>query len=101
MRQNKNQNVKRVRIYDGMALRTVRDALINIMPKNNKLLLDFVLYCQANPRLRFWQALRNWSGAANIMAAGEPGLDFEDFIELESRDNLHDTFYWTEKNEIK
>lgn len=29
--------------------------------KNEKLLKEFVKYCQENPEFRFWQALRNWS----------------------------------------
>lgn len=30
--------------------------------RNSKTLASFVGYCKANPGLRFWQALRNWSG---------------------------------------
>lgn len=36
------------------------------MNKNQKLLEEFTAYCNAHPEERFWQALRNWSRAANI-----------------------------------
>ena len=36
------------------------------MSKNSELLQDFTKYCQEHPELRFWQALRNWSGASFI-----------------------------------
>lgn len=31
------------------------------MNKNKKVLDSFIKYCEENPELRFWQALRNWS----------------------------------------
>ena len=34
---------------------------------NSKLLLSLVEYCQNNPDQRFWQALKNWSGASRIV----------------------------------
>ena len=36
--------------------------------RNAKTLASFVAYCNANPGLRFWQALRNWSGFPFIFA---------------------------------
>lgn len=55
------------------------------MNKNEKLLKDFTEYCKANPELRFWQALRNWSGWA--------------FIRVSMNDNSgEDTFYWENKD---
>lgn len=42
---------------------------------------DFVLYCCRNPQLRFWQALRNWSGHNFIYVSDKlpdlivPGLE--------------------------
>ena len=36
------------------------------MNKNDKVLIDFVKYCKRHPEQRFWQALRNWSGASYI-----------------------------------
>ena len=35
--------------------------------KNSKFLREFVEYCLDNPELRFWQALRGWSGAESIL----------------------------------
>lgn len=50
--------------------------------KNHDRLLDFEDYCLKHPEERFWQALRNWSGASSILRWG--GID--DMV-------LHDTFY--------
>lgn len=64
--------------------------------KNKKLLKSFVDYCTAHPELRFWQALRAWSGAEAILyrqvtPKKEAGVGVFD---LECRD----TFYWNSKN---
>lgn len=32
------------------------------MTRNSEVLKSFVAYCEANPDMRFWQALLNWSG---------------------------------------
>ena len=55
------------------------------MPKsmNLKTLIDFRDYCREHPEERFWQALRNWSGADFILRGSGPVDDME----------LHDTFY--------
>jgi hypothetical protein len=37
------------------------------MSKNVKKLDDFIDYCAKHPEERFWQALRNWSGASFIL----------------------------------
>ena len=34
---------------------------VNYQTRNSEALASFTEYCQANPRHRFWQALRNWS----------------------------------------
>lgn len=52
------------------------------MNKNEKLLKSFTEYCNKNPELRFWQALRNWCGWA-----------FVNVSKNISEDSL-DTFYW-------
>jgi len=52
--------------------------------KNKKLLADFLEYLVANPDQRFWQALRNWSGAEKI--------------NFETKGYQIDTFYWNEKD---
>lgn len=61
------------------------------MTRNQKLLEEFTAYCQANPEQRFWQALRNWSGADSIWW----------FDPAEDGDHGEgcDTFYWEGKNE--
>jgi hypothetical protein len=40
--------------------------MTEIKSRNMGVLLDFVAYCKAHPELRFWQALRNWSGHSFI-----------------------------------
>lgn len=57
---------------------------MNDMSKNEKVLKDFVAYCEANPELRFWQALRNWSGYPFIMA-GDPGTILTDTFYFEGK----------------
>lgn len=52
--------------------------------KNEKLLKEFTEYCRKYPDQRFWQALRNWSGAQNII--------WEDEVIRQ------DTFYWEGKD---
>ena len=56
---------------------------------NEKVLADFVAYCQAHPSERFWQALRNWSGHNFILVS--TGLH-DDMV------HTTDTFYWNDKN---
>lgn len=49
------------------------------MNKNEKLLESFTAYCKANPELRFWQALRNWSGNNFIgVASNHNAKDYTD-----------------------
>lgn len=54
-------------------------------------LASFIVYCMTHPQLRFWQALRNWSGYHFIVAtdtdivAGARQID---------RELLRDTFHW-------
>jgi len=36
--------------------------------RNSEVLASFVKYCEENPELRFWQALKNWSGCGAIIA---------------------------------
>lgn len=54
------------------------------MSKNAKTLASFVVYCEAHPEQRFWQALRNWSGWPFIYAS-------RDLIRLPE---VRDTYYW-------
>lgn len=56
--------------------------------KNRALLRSFTSYCIDNPELRFWQALRNWSGHHFILAAKG------DFNQAVIWHNPEDTFNW-------
>jgi len=51
--------------------------------KNEKVLKDFTKFCEANPNLRFWQALYDWVGAVGIGGIWVKGKD---------------PFYWEGKN---
>ena len=55
--------------------------------KNIRLLIDFVYYCIKHPHERFWQALRNWSGADAIY------YGYDKYDEFPT-----DTFYWERKD---
>lgn len=66
--------------------------------KNEAELKSFIAYCEANPNERFWQALRNWSGAVAIwhQATGAP-LDVDLSASLDHKGKplvMQDTFYW-------
>lgn len=63
------------------------------MSENQKLLDEFADYCAANPTMRFWQALRNWSGQSFIYVL-PVGSQFDGSIDSE----LLDTFYWRDKD---
>lgn len=63
---------------------------------------DFMRYCDANPDLRFWQAVAAWSGqevyVGRLRAPGEPSLpdDLEQArtrVELAAALGLTDSFY--------
>lgn len=56
--------------------------------KNLELLDDFVAYCNGHQEQRFWQALRNWSGASYIKYEISTG----------GSNPQHDTFYWNERS---
>lgn len=58
--------------------------------QSRDLLDDFTDYCKDHPSERFWQALRNWSGQAFIMAV-KSGSDYD-------RAHPGDTFYWRARN---
>ncbi|RTL06189.1 hypothetical protein EKK58_06115 [Candidatus Dependentiae bacterium] len=59
--------------------------VIHQQVKSEKLLEDFTQFCNRFPDLRFWQALRSWSGAYAIM--------YKDHLNQEE-----DTFYWDKKS---
>lgn len=49
---------------------------------------EFVKYLEENPSERFWQAVRNFSGYAFIIASDHPPME----------EGQLDTFYWEEKH---
>ena len=51
--------------------------------KNAHTLKSFTDYCVANPEMRFWQALRNWSGYHFLFVSDSHGIPAQP---------LHDTF---------
>lgn len=56
------------------------------MSKGIKMAEEFLSYCKVNPSMRFWQALRSWSGHNFIFASHQ-----------KDKPKLHDTFYWDGK----
>lgn len=50
---------------------------------------DFLRFCEANPTMRFWQALRSWSGYHFIFVSNQ-------FVHDEYQ--LQDTYYFIGKN---
>ena len=59
--------------------------------KSKKQLNSFVRYCESHPKMRFWQALLNWSGAGFILYVPRD----------KTIDNYVDTYYWTDRGEDK
>lgn len=53
--------------------------------KSDYLLSEFIRYCLAHHRERFWQALRNWSELSKVLSVDEKNI-------------IKDTFYFEEKN---
>ena len=56
------------------------------MNKNEKVLKEFVKYCEKHPEYRFFQAIRNWLGIGFVYVSDELIPDAED------------TFFWEEKD---
>lgn len=68
-----------------------RNNLLAESSKNAETLRSFVKYCILHPEQRFWQALKNWSGAPKIYAAlPAPWFD--------APEDIVDTYEWTEAN---
>lgn len=64
--------------------------------KNIKLAEDFLKYCKEHPELRFWQALRAWSGFAFILKADIKGK-FDRLDEGDPWKDPVDTYYFERK----
>ena len=61
--------------------------------KSREPLSSFIRYCVTHPELRFWQALRNWSGYSFILTSNRPPYEWEP--EVGNRDaSIVDTFNW-------
>lgn len=67
--------------------------------RNSEVLDSFVKYCEANPDLRFWQALLNWSGLSYIVHLGAPAAWVKCVDENGKQVLVQDTYYWEGKNE--
>lgn len=63
--------------------------------KNKKLLFSFIWYCLKNRDQRFWQALKNWSGAENIVFATTKMRRVGTFSEFYKQ--YQDTYYLEDK----
>lgn len=55
------------------------------MSKNIELAEDFYNYCKNHPELRFWQALRAWSGVWFVGISND-GIYFKDTFFWEGKD---------------
>jgi CRISPR/Cas system CMR-associated protein Cmr5 small subunit len=69
-------------------MKKTKPCLKHIKSKNKKVLDSFVKYCKKYPTLRFWQALRSWSGSAFIYVCNDVSGEGE----------TTDTFHWQGKN---
>lgn len=61
-----------------------------IKPKAQDLLVEFADYIENHPEERFWQALKNWSGAESIWSFSTCSEGCSDHGE--------DTYNWKNKN---
>lgn len=61
------------------------------MNRNQAVLKQFVAFCEANPELRFWQALRVFCNANFVLVAGR--------IKEGEPQQWVDTYYWEGINE--
>lgn len=53
----------------------------------SELAKDFLDYCLKHPEQRFWQALRNWSGASSIHFVRVGKQEPEDAFYFEGKDS--------------
>lgn len=60
--------------------------------KSKKVLNSFIKYCEKNPDLRFWQALRNWSKYEFILGATKNNKKIKS-DNIQEMYDLEDTFY--------
>ncbi len=62
--------------------------------RNSEVLASFVKYCEENPNMRFWQALKNWSEWAFIYVSPTHFTGGEKLMVGE----LEDTYNWEGKD---
>lgn len=83
-----NPNLKAIRVnFDSIEEPWFFDPyFLELMPRNESVLKEFTEFCQGPGKdLRFWQALRAWSGYDRIVAVTTNGSQASD---------LYDTFFW-------
>lgn len=59
--------------------------------KSCELLTSFIKYCEKNPGERFWQALRNWSGAKFVYLSN---MELNEIGERPKGLKIEDTFHF-------
>lgn len=70
--------------------------------RNSEVLASFVAYCKANPELRFWQALLNWSNLGFIIHSNVTAYEINDVLRqsgVAAKIEVEDTYYWEGKNQ--
>ena len=66
---------------------------------SGKTLIDFVAYCKANPKERFWQAMKNFIETDFIFLGSMNSKEGGEVVNLNGmKIRLRDTYYFTEKN---
>jgi hypothetical protein len=57
------------------------------MSRNAELLEESARYCREHPEQRFWQALRNWSGASYVQVVAIGKKDLRDTFHFEGKNS--------------
>jgi hypothetical protein len=69
--------------------------MIKSITKNSVLAENFKMYCDLHPDERFYQALKNWSGAQFILTAQSVTIESG---KKDVYNDVEDTYNWEEKN---
>lgn len=69
--------------------------------QNSVVLRSFVAYCNMHPKLRFWQALLNWSGVPFILISDTPTLYIQGAVDKTTGHDVsfEDPYNWEGRNE--
>lgn len=62
--------------------------------RHDEALQSFIAYCEAHPKERFWQALRNWSTFSYILGFDGDLFKLTGKLGAEFQHELTDTFYY-------